>query len=177
MSGARTLACMQGILDIRPGQCPEPRVTLMRLWVHENMRVFHDRWVYLVRLWVHENKCVFHDRWVYCICKPSTCTPSFLTNALFFWRCGLQSCVRSTTCGKTLQGLDHLVTQLNLVTQNLFILLLNSSCLQAWALTLDIFQWVLLCLQAELLPQFPHHTSSALLQESLGQSITILHIA
>jgi len=33
----------QGILDIRPGQCPEPRVTLMRLWVHENMRVFHDR--------------------------------------------------------------------------------------------------------------------------------------
>jgi hypothetical protein len=36
---------------------------------------------------------------------------------------------------------------------------------------------VLLCLQAELLPQFPHHTSSALLQESLGQSITILHIA
>lgn len=34
----------QGVLSIRPGQCPDPRLTLTRLWVHENMRVFHDRW-------------------------------------------------------------------------------------------------------------------------------------
>jgi hypothetical protein len=33
----------QGILSIRPGQCPDPRATLTRLWIHENLRVFHDR--------------------------------------------------------------------------------------------------------------------------------------
>ena len=34
----------QGILTIRPAQCgPDPRVTLVRLWVHEHMRVYHDR--------------------------------------------------------------------------------------------------------------------------------------
>ncbi|KAJ9505503.1 hypothetical protein QJQ45_023787, partial [Haematococcus lacustris] len=33
----------QGVLNIRPGQCPDPRNTLMRLWVHENLRVYHDR--------------------------------------------------------------------------------------------------------------------------------------
>ncbi len=40
VSGA---AMPQGLLSIRPGQCPEPRGTLTRLWAHENLRVFHDR--------------------------------------------------------------------------------------------------------------------------------------
>lgn len=37
----------QGMLAIRPNQCGpgDPRGTLMRLWVHEHMRVYHDRWV------------------------------------------------------------------------------------------------------------------------------------
>lgn len=33
----------QGLSSIRPGQCPDAKLTLTRLWVHENMRVFHDR--------------------------------------------------------------------------------------------------------------------------------------
>lgn len=33
----------QGLVAIRPGQCPDPKATLTRLWVHENLRVFHDR--------------------------------------------------------------------------------------------------------------------------------------
>ncbi|GAX73618.1 hypothetical protein CEUSTIGMA_g1069.t1 [Chlamydomonas eustigma] len=33
----------QGLVSIRPGQCPVPHVTLTRLWIHENLRVFHDR--------------------------------------------------------------------------------------------------------------------------------------
>ncbi|CAG9464970.1 unnamed protein product [Pedinophyceae sp. YPF-701] len=32
----------QGVLLIRPAQCPTPDV-MSRLWAHENMRVFHDR--------------------------------------------------------------------------------------------------------------------------------------
>ncbi|EFJ52773.1 dynein heavy chain 3 [Volvox carteri f. nagariensis] len=34
----------QGMLTIRPAQCGpgDPRVTLVRLWVHEHMRVYHD---------------------------------------------------------------------------------------------------------------------------------------
>ena len=36
---------LQGLLTIRPGQCPDPRRTLTRLWTHEAMRVFHDRLV------------------------------------------------------------------------------------------------------------------------------------
>eukprot|EP00955_Chlamydomonas_euryale_P001204 13998-Chlamydomonas_euryale.AAC.2 len=35
----------QGLVAIRPGQCPDAKATLTRLWVHENMRVFHDRLV------------------------------------------------------------------------------------------------------------------------------------
>ena len=34
----------QGLVSIRPGQCGlDPRHALTRLWVHENMRVYHDR--------------------------------------------------------------------------------------------------------------------------------------
>lgn len=40
-----THACVQGLLQIMPQQCPDPRTTLTRLWVHENSRVFHDRCV------------------------------------------------------------------------------------------------------------------------------------
>ncbi|KAG1666392.1 hypothetical protein FOA52_006501 [Chlamydomonas sp. UWO 241] len=35
----------QGLVSIRPAQCPDAHTTLTRLWVHENMRVFHDRLV------------------------------------------------------------------------------------------------------------------------------------
>lgn len=35
---------LQGLVAIRPAQCgSEPRHTLTRLWIHENMRVYHDR--------------------------------------------------------------------------------------------------------------------------------------
>lgn len=49
----------QGILLIRPAQCPD-LAAMTRLWVHENMRVFHDRLVsaedkaFYCRM-VHEN--------------------------------------------------------------------------------------------------------------------------
>ncbi len=34
-----------GMLAIRPPQCgADPRGTLTRLWLHEHMRVYHDRW-------------------------------------------------------------------------------------------------------------------------------------
>ncbi|KAK9815239.1 hypothetical protein WJX72_000483 [[Myrmecia] bisecta] len=35
----------QGIMMIRAQQCPDAKTTLTRLWVHENLRVFHDRLV------------------------------------------------------------------------------------------------------------------------------------
>lgn len=34
----------QGVLLIRPRECPDP-AAMTRLWIHENMRVFHDRLV------------------------------------------------------------------------------------------------------------------------------------
>ena len=39
----------QGLLMITPTSCPN-KDTLLRLWLHESCRVFHDRWVHGSRL-------------------------------------------------------------------------------------------------------------------------------
>jgi dynein heavy chain, axonemal len=38
------MSAFQGLVDVHPPSCgPDPMPTLSKLWLHESMRVFHDR--------------------------------------------------------------------------------------------------------------------------------------